>query len=184
MCGGPAIAGPRRFTGAGSPSSSVAVSIGRGRSHAWLRCSTLEQRFARGRWQRRDGVRALDAVAASPRVPRHSRRTMALVPAIWESPLPDSNRRPLPYHGRTGCMGMRHVATRWARNACSRGRSRGASRRTHIHHRADHWTRHGRATQAEPAPVPGHLTDAEHIITSASDVSMVGVSRDQFAVNS
>jgi len=45
-----------------------------------------------------------------------------------------------------------------------------------------------RAMDAPPnpnrRPVPGNLTDAEHIITSASDVSMVGVSRDQFAVNS
>jgi hypothetical protein len=48
-------------------------------------------------------------------------------------------------------MGMRHVVTRRARKACSRMRSRGASRRAHVHHLADRWTRHGRAAEAEPA---------------------------------
>ena len=46
----------------------------------------------------------------------------------------------------------------------------------------------GRAMDAQPKQeqrlVPSHLSDAEHVITSASDVSTVGVSTDQFAVNS
>jgi hypothetical protein len=45
-------------------------------------------------------------------------------------------------------------------------RSRGASRRAHVHHRADQWTHHGRAAEAGPAPCASHLTDAEHVITS------------------
>jgi hypothetical protein len=55
-------------------------------------------------------------------------------------------------------MGMRHVATRRARKACSRMRSRGASRRAHVHDRADQWTRHGRAPEAEPAPRPAEIS--------------------------
>jgi len=47
---------------------------------------------------------------------------------------------------------MRHVAPRCARKACIRSRSRGASRRAHVHHLADQWTRHGRAAEAEPGP--------------------------------
>ena len=63
-------------------------------------------------------------------------------------------------------MGMRHVATRRARKACSRMRSRGASRRrTSITEQTD-----GRAMDAQPKPnrrlVPGHLTAAEHVIAS------------------
>jgi hypothetical protein len=61
-------------------------------------------------------------------------------------------------------MGMRHVATRRARKACRRMGSRGASRRAHVHHRADRWTRHGRAAEAEPAPCarPSHRRRARH----------------------
>jgi hypothetical protein len=43
------------------------------------------------------------------------------------------------------------------------------------------WTR---SRSQEQRLVPSHLTDIEHVITSASHVSVVGVSGDQFAVNS